>query len=305
MQNPLVSIKMITYNQEKYIGMAIESVLKQKVDFQYELLIGEDASTDNTKEIVDYYHRKFPDTIKVFHRETRLGIRKNGHDIMQRCRGKYVAVLDGDDYWAYELKLQKQVDYLEKNNEIVGTMHNVYCIDKEGKRLDGRYADFPIKEKHIFYRRNALACEGFGAHTSSYVFRNIKYLLSKEQWKSFIRCKLNLDDKIALTLGMLGKVVYFDDIWSCRRLLFTGEGWVASTYKKNCLYFFAKSYVESERYLKEVFEENVDVSQNILALLKNAKSLALKNPTKENVVVAGNVFVLYIKYLISKLFESK
>ena len=90
-----------------YIIMMEEIVAE---DFVYELLIGEDASTDGTPAIVDLYQKKYPNIIKVFHRKKNLGRKTNCRLTMQACRGKYVAVLEGDDYWSYDLKLQNQVD---------------------------------------------------------------------------------------------------------------------------------------------------------------------------------------------------
>lgn len=304
MEKPLVSVYMITYNQEKYIAMAIESVINQKVNFQYELLIGEDASTDGTADIVDKYKRLYPDRIKVFHREKNLGIRKNGHLLMNECKGKYVAVLEGDDYWCFDRKLQMQVDYLEENEDIIATAHNVYSIDINGKELNDQFVDYPFMKQHIYYRRNAIECEDFG-QMSSLVYRNLKYVLNKYQWKEFINCKLNADYKTGITLGMLGKCVFFEGKWSCRRRMFEGDGWSASTYQKNPMFFVFRNYIKTEIFIKSAFGVDINVTKYLRAFFRKSNKLAVEKPSKENFQVALMIDVSYIKYLIQRKFGFK
>lgn len=299
MEKVLVSVRMVTYNQEKYIAEAIESVLKQKVNFRYELIIGEDASTDGTAAIVDYYQAKYPDIIKVFHRKKNLGMRENNRRVMQACHGKYVAALAGDDYWTYEWKLQKQVDYLEKNKDVTGTAHNVYSVDDDGKEAGPEYA-ITIHKAYIYNKWHAMHLKQEVGHTSSYVYRNIRYLLNKEQWEAFLDCKLNVDVKVSYTLAMLGKIVYFDDTWSCSRRLLKGEGWLAATYQKNLLYFYFDLDLEACRYLKAVFGVEVDPSKNLLFTLKQANNLAKETWTKENIIVASKINIAYAFFWLKK-----
>src|ERR1017187_10207934 len=95
---PKVSVLMITYNHEKYIAQAIESVLMQKTNFPFELVIGEDCSTDGTGAIVAEYSRKYPEIIRAHLRERNLGALENFRALFRACRGKYLALLEGDDY---------------------------------------------------------------------------------------------------------------------------------------------------------------------------------------------------------------
>ena len=126
-KNPLVSVKMITYNHEPYIAQAIEGVLMQGTDFPIELIIGEDCSTDGTRNIVSYYQKKYPDIIRVITSDKNVGACKNGLRTDKACRGKYIAYCEGDDYWHHPLKLQKQVDYLESHPD-VGLVHSDYDV---------------------------------------------------------------------------------------------------------------------------------------------------------------------------------
>jgi glycosyltransferase involved in cell wall biosynthesis len=110
-----VSVAMTTYNQEKFIAQAIESVLMQATDFPVELVIGEDCSTDGTRRIVRAYAEKYPKVIRALLRERNLGMNKNAIATFEACRGEFIAVLEGDDYWTDPRKLQKQVALMEQN----------------------------------------------------------------------------------------------------------------------------------------------------------------------------------------------
>lgn len=112
--NPYVSVCMVTYNQEAYISAAIESVLMQK-DCEYELIIADDCSTDGTLAICQKYQERYPDIIKLIRQSGNKGVVGNTKDCMIACKGKYIAVCEGDDYWIDDHKLQKQVTILEQD----------------------------------------------------------------------------------------------------------------------------------------------------------------------------------------------
>ena len=118
MTEPLVSILLITYNQQDFIAQAIESVLMQKVNFPYEIVIGEDLGPDNTRAICIDYSAKY-DFIHVLPREKNLGVTGNWCDCAQHAKGKYMMMLDGDDYWIDPNKMQVQVDFIEAHTECV------------------------------------------------------------------------------------------------------------------------------------------------------------------------------------------
>ncbi len=140
MQEPLVSVKMITYNHEPYIRRAIASVLSQETNFPFELVIGEDCSTDGTREIVHDYAKRFPDIIRVITSEQNVGMKKNSYRTAQACRGKYIAYCEGDDYWHQTEKLQLQVNYLESHPDcgLVYSDHDRY-YEKNGRTIERFY----------------------------------------------------------------------------------------------------------------------------------------------------------------------
>lgn len=149
-KNPLVSVCLLTYNQEPYIARAIEGILAQKTDFEFELVIGEDGSIDGTAEICGEFSGRFPDKIRLFCRSRADVIfvdgcptaRNNFIRTLRACRGRYIAYCEGDDYWQDEKKLQKQVDFLRSHPEygMVHTVADVYYQSKNRlKKYKGGY----------------------------------------------------------------------------------------------------------------------------------------------------------------------
>jgi glycosyltransferase involved in cell wall biosynthesis len=126
-----LSVCMITYNHELFLAQAIESVLEQKTDFPIELIIGEDCSTDGTANIVRYYTEKHPEKIQALVRDKNIGPSRNLIDTFKHCNGKYVAVLEGDDYWTDPLKLQKQVGFMDANPGYSLCCHRYKVYDQE------------------------------------------------------------------------------------------------------------------------------------------------------------------------------
>lgn len=129
--SPLVSICCITYNHEKYIRETIESFLKQEVNFPIEIIIHDDASTDETATIIKEYTAKYPELFfPIFQNKNQYsqGIKPIIKYVFPCVRGRYIALCEGDDYWTDPHKLQKQVDYLERNLNVsfVATNYSIY-----------------------------------------------------------------------------------------------------------------------------------------------------------------------------------
>ena len=126
MDLPLASIVVITYNQEHSLPVTLDSLLAQKTDFPIEIVVGEDCSTDSTREVLADYAQRFPDIIRPIYNEHNLGILGNYVATLRQCRGKYISACAGDDFWNDEEKLQLQVDIMEKDPEIGLVYTDVY-----------------------------------------------------------------------------------------------------------------------------------------------------------------------------------
>jgi glycosyltransferase involved in cell wall biosynthesis len=127
---PLVSVRLVAYNHEKWIAQCLESILMQRTDFPFEVIVGEDCSTDRTREIVLAYAGNYPDKIRVLPSEANLGHMLNSYRVQQACRGKYHAMIEGDDYWIDPLKLQKQADFMEAHPDVSLCFHNALILNE-------------------------------------------------------------------------------------------------------------------------------------------------------------------------------
>lgn len=114
-----ISIILITYNQEKYIRQAVESILMQHFTGEIEIIVADDCSTDNTCDIIRSYESQTPFKFRFLERTANLGISKNYQRAFAACKGKYIAILEGDDYWCNSLRLKKHVEFLEEHRECV------------------------------------------------------------------------------------------------------------------------------------------------------------------------------------------
>ena len=126
-RRPKVSVMVITYNHAKYIAQALESVLMQETNFDFEINVIEDCSTDGTQEIVMRYVRKYPHIVKPYFNQKNIGFKvtqKNFYRGFKTLTGDYLAILEGDDYWTSPYKLQKQVDFLDANPAFAICAHN-------------------------------------------------------------------------------------------------------------------------------------------------------------------------------------
>lgn len=132
MREVMLSVVMTTYNHERYIAQAIESVLRQQTSFAVEIVIGEDCSTDRTLNIAQDYQSQYPEAIHIIRSEQNVGWRANYRRTIAAARGKYIALLDGDDYFTHRKKLQMQVDLLEANPDVGMCYTRSERIDETG-----------------------------------------------------------------------------------------------------------------------------------------------------------------------------
>ena len=142
----LSNVCIITYNQEKFISKAIDSVLNQETNFPFSLVIGEDKSTDRTREICLNYKEKYPEKIRLILNKENLGGRANFINAISHCSAKYVAICEGDDFWTNRNKLQRQVDFLEKHSNH-GLVHSDFdlLVDKDMTMTRSYYKTSGIK----------------------------------------------------------------------------------------------------------------------------------------------------------------
>lgn len=166
----VISVVMITYGHEKYIREAIQGVLMQQCKYPLELIIADDASLDNTQQVVESFknHLNYH-WIKYTKHQKNKGMMPNFLWAVSQAQGKYIALCEGDDYWTDPYKLQKQVDFLEANPEYVLCFHPVKVLQPNGELVD----DFITKVPENYETQETLARLGNYIHTPSVVFKNV------------------------------------------------------------------------------------------------------------------------------------
>ena len=167
---PLVSVCTITYNHEKFIADAIEGVVNQKCNFKFEMVIGEDGSKDRTRQIIEEYAAKYPDIIVPLYAEKNMGAKFNATNTLMHCRGKYIAFLEGDDFWTDPHKLQNQFDFMEANPEFTLCFTRVEVQDQHGNEAISPYPEFTGDE---FTLEDVAMAEKCFIPTVTMFFRNI------------------------------------------------------------------------------------------------------------------------------------
>jgi glycosyltransferase involved in cell wall biosynthesis len=139
--NPKVSVCLITYNHENYIEKAIQGILNQKTDFEFEIIVGDDLSTDGTSKIIESYQNEYPKLFKVLPFSEKMGMHRNWDAVMLNATGTYLALLEGDDYWIDPLKLAKQVEIMDSNPKVTLSFTNASIIDEIATLSNTLYVD--------------------------------------------------------------------------------------------------------------------------------------------------------------------
>lgn len=210
----MVSVLCITYNHEKFISEAIRSFLMQKTNFKFEIIIGDDCSTDKTQSIIKFYSETYPGRIKLIASPTNLGTHKNLINCVKQCRGRYIALCEGDDYWTNENKLQKQVDFLENNADFVICCHYHKVINVNNKTLYVHPNPTPL----IHTYADLLAGKQEETKTATVVYRNIPetHQLFAAPW--FFECFAgDKMFKLWATQHTGGKIYVIPEVMSCYR----------------------------------------------------------------------------------------
>lgn len=136
---PTVSVFVMVYNHEKYLAECLDGILMQKCNYNYNIVVGEDASTDKSREILQKYKSKYPGKFKLLLHKKNIGATANQMAVLQACTGKYIALCEGDDYWTDPYKLQKQVDFLKANKKASAVGTNRYELKPNGAKIANNY----------------------------------------------------------------------------------------------------------------------------------------------------------------------
>jgi glycosyltransferase involved in cell wall biosynthesis len=206
----LVSVCIICYNQEHYISRALDSVLSQKGNYDLEIVVGDDCSTDQTRNILLAYQEKHPHTFTLILRDKNIGVFRNFTDSILSCNGSYVALLEGDDYWISEDKLQKQLVFMEENPDFSFCFHDYMLVNGSGEVLE-EARTLPML-KH--YYQEDLFEAGWIAKTATLFFRN-HLIRDFPDW--FFEIRSGADFSLQLLLSQHGPAGYIPEKMSVYR----------------------------------------------------------------------------------------
>ncbi len=210
---PRVSVCMITYNHENFIREAIEGVLMQECHFEVELILANDCSSDATHTIIEDILKNHPHAswIKYINHKENLGMMPNFIWALQQCKGKYIALCEGDDYWTEPLKLQKQVDFLDANPDYVLHFHNAEVIKNVKNKKKERRKFYNTYNKFDYTANDVLA--SWLIPTASIVFRNV---ITK--YPVFFKEAVFGDLALQVYLCEYGKMFALDEVMSIYRI---------------------------------------------------------------------------------------
>ena len=229
----LLSVRLMVFNHEPYIREAIEGILKQKTTFPIEVVIGDDFSTDKSLEIIKEYQSTSTIHFKILERKEgdtywqnrqKLGRLHNFYNILENCSGKYIALLDGDDYWTDSSKLQKQVDFLENNTDFAICFHNMEIANESKPSI---VALTNSKQQESVSTNVVLASKGNFIFTASVVFR--KPIAEYPEWLTNLPIG---DYPIHLYNAQFGKIKYINQVMGVYRVHESGTWGIVSKEKQ-------------------------------------------------------------------------
>jgi len=296
-----VSVLFITYNHEEYLRQSLDGILMQKTNFDYEIVVGEDCSTDNTREILKEYAEKYPDKFVLLFREKNFGRpTMNVYDTGMHCQGEYIAFLEGDDYWTDENKLQKQVDFLDANKEYMGCTHTCLVVGKNSEPVDDVEAVNLYNWSGDFTMEDYKNQPNWPGQTATVVCRNF-FKENRFDYTILYKAHDFLDDGVILLFLLLqGKIYRMDEAMSAWRFVKKdGEGnWNSLKLQRNqmaddCL---------TKRRLLEWCEKSVGLTEYGRNLAYKdyvtAVSIFLKKPTSEYYRLMKELFGYNIRHVI-------
>ncbi len=236
-KEPKVSVLVPCYNEEKFIGHTLESILSQKLDYGYEIIVGDDCSKDGTAEVIREYARKNPEVIIPVIRDANLGMTGNGLDLIKRARGEYIAFVEGDDYWIDDNKLKKQCDFLDSHPDYAACFGFCIIVDENDVRHEDleKYSGF-LKRSGDY---SAADFEDYllPGQTATSMYRRANYddMLNKLLMSGFDMSKF-IDRHLVLMMMASGKLYNSGETTAAYRYVMnkTSESWSS----KNDYYAF-------------------------------------------------------------------
>lgn len=277
---PAVSICCVAYNHEKYIETALKSFLMQETNFPFEIIVGEDCSSDDTFNIISRYREKYPNLIKVISNKNNVGMHKNFFRVFDAAKGEYIAICEGDDSWADKEKLQKQKDFMDSDEEYVVCYGAADIFDEyggeKGRKFASSYRD-SSREDLIYAKVTILTMTSFV---------RARYLreLPREMDKV-----LNLDRFIFSYLGQFGKGKFISGIRPSVYNIHAGGIWSLLDKNKK-----EESAMVTYYWMANYYDRAGSKAASLYFYLKAVKVL-LRKVTARHIICAPSLMLAKVK----------
>lgn len=293
---PKVSVCVITYNHEKYIAECLQSILDQETDFDFEIIVGDDCSTDGTREIVQMFAKKYPEKFRILLHPQNIGGVTNYAKTHELAIGEYVAHIDGDDLML-PCKLQKQVNALVENSCCVMATHDMKIINSDRSINHRTFKKHKAGVNTLWDLYQTLP---FFAHSSKMVRRDIDLMALK------IIENNTIDIEFHVAIAEYGNIIHIDEPLGCYRI---GVGISAVAHKNVNEILVEGTLRVYERAIKKYPERSIEIKRNYArAMLKYAYQSALfKNEGKTKYFIKKSIDICFfdIKQLIFIILPTK
>lgn len=311
-----VSVIMLAYNHEKYVEQALRSVLDQKTNFRYEIVIGEDCSQDGTRNTLKKYYNDNSNKIVPLFYKYNQGATRNLYQAIKKAKGRYLAFCECDDFWCDEKRLQRDTDFLEEHDEFVGISSLCKTVDENGNEIEGVDAEqlYCLPKGKIYSMKDFVEWKMPG-HFSCITVRNFfKYMDCKIIYQA---SNIVADRTLSMLYASCGYIYRTTEIVSCYRYRVNSD-------ENNFMSQYAKQNVRDRdviliRNLEKWIEKRTKLVIDISCIKKErlAASVAvfLKNPSYHNFCVIMRIiyysghgfryFYYAIKALVIKSFSLK
>lgn len=303
LKTPKVSILCVTYNQEKYIEQALESFVNQVTDFEFEVLVDDDCSTDGTQEIIRRFETKYPNIIKPTYRSKNVGVYINGREIYFKAKGKYVCLCQGDDFFCDNHKLQLQANFLDKNPDYSICFHPTKIFYEDKSQADSIFPELRDPDSftiELLLRRNFMGC-----NSVMYVRRD-DFSLPEN---------IAPDDYyIHLYNAQFGKIGFINQTMSCYRVHSEGVWYASHNEKENLFKHYGdkqlklfeevlKMFGDNKNYANIVFE-NMDYILNVLKDIDDVEGTNLFHKSLSSLNCETIVNLLQYSYIQRNLLNN-
>ncbi len=304
----LVSIICNTYNHEDYIADALDSFLMQRTNFDFEVLVHDDASTDRTAEIIREYEKKYPEIIKAVYRTENLYSRNLPNGQIERARGKFIAICEGDDYWIDPDKLQKQVDLLEKHPNCDVCAHAAYVVNADTKNRIGNIS--PRNNSGIIEVQDVIEGGGGFVATNSLVVRKNFYDESPE-FRQFNQ----IDYSLQIASSLRGGMLYLPDYMSAYRYM-AKSSWTSRMRTDPTKYCITMDNIVSmlqkleqetdgkygksiEIMIRKYTVDKLEVQENYKEIFSNYRDVIKDKPLKSKIILYLKAYFPFVQIIMN------